>query len=201
MRAIHTQSLVITAIFVKVTLSDPKCTYPDDSETLMDWFSCGLDDSAWYGITKNKYTFAGAVDTCDSVGGELVYINSKTIDQCSFYATSLSGLYNDFILYSGRYFAALDEWAWCPEYLPGTQIEDGCQSKMEGYLNWMEADRSEGDCMGGLINGGFGSTFYDYGWVKRSCSYLDNQKVHGLCRLDCGDIEPNVAQSLMYSRF
>merc|ERR1719461_230526 len=163
----------------------PSCQPPQGSDSLISWKSCGLDKNAWYGITKYSQTVAGAVDTCKSVGGELVYIENETTDQCSYYAMSLSGLTNELVIFSGRYFVALNNWAWCPAYKPGTQIEEGCVGVIDegSYQNWSN-DGSQGDCMGGLIYGG-ASSFYDYGWEKRSCGLIDSERLKALCRLDC----------------
>ena len=163
--------------------TSPSCQPPQNSDSLISWTSCGIDKNAWYGVTKNTQTLGASVSVCESVGGELVYIKDQDTDMCSYYAMSLSGIQNELVLFSGRYFVAFDEWAWCPNYTPGTQIEDGCIGKIEGYENWAN-DGSQGDCMGGLIYGNSAS-FYDYGWEKRNCGLMDQERVKALCRLDC----------------
>ena len=64
----------------KITLSEPSCRAPESKDTPIDWFSCGLDQNVWYGITKNSYNFTGAFSTCAAFGGELAVINSEEVD-------------------------------------------------------------------------------------------------------------------------
>ena len=69
--------------------STPSCQPPQNSDSLISWNSCGIDKNAWYGLTKNSQTVAASVAVCDSVGGELVYIQDQDTDICSYYAMSL----------------------------------------------------------------------------------------------------------------
>ena len=125
----------------------PSCQVSESSNSLISWYSCGIDKNAWYGITRNTHTVAASISVCESVGGELVYINDQDTDMCSYYAMNLDGIKNELVIFSGRYFVAFNKWAWCPKYTPGTQIEDGCIEQIEGYENWVN-DGSQGDCMG-----------------------------------------------------
>ena len=93
------------------------------------------------------------------------------IDACAFDAIESAEVFNEMILFSGRYFSTFSDWAWCPD--------DKCDIAMD-YQNWRNDSTSSGNCMGAYLND---NVFGDYGWIKRDCS---ETLVRVLCRLDCG---------------
>ena len=128
----------------------PSCDKPDDSN--VNWFSCGLDSSKWYGITKKKLNVTEAQHVCQAANSKLLYIENEADDICAYYAMTLSQKDDALVLFSGRYFSAVDEWGWCPDYSRGTSLEDGCVGMISNYENWISSADLEGDCMGGFID-------------------------------------------------
>ena len=92
------------------------------------------------------------------------------IDACAFDAIESADVFDEMVLFSGRYFSTFNDWAWCPD--------DKCDIAMD-YQNWRNDSTSSGNCMGAYLND---NVFGDYGWVKRDCS---DTLVRVLCRLDC----------------
>merc|ERR1719500_489487 len=205
--------LIHLVVFVKGIFGlSPPCSTPVNSNSVVSWQSCGLDKDAWYGITKTPVNVNEAVSTCKSIGADLIYITSEQTDICAYYSLVLNRMENQFVVYSGRYFSAVDSWAWCPRYVYGTPIEEGCISVISGYENWLNNDDSLGNCMGGLIDGS-NQEFGDYGWIQRDCDYINRNPAFALCRYECGSevvtteqplttVQPELpSQHLMYTMY
>ena len=94
------------------------------------------------------------------------------IDACAFDAVETAELFDEMVLFSGRYFSTFNDWAWCPS--------DKCDIAMD-YQNWRNDSSSSGNCMGAYLKD---NVFADYGWIRRDCS---ETLARVMCRLDCSD--------------
>ena len=93
-----------------------------------------------------------AQHVCQAANSKLLYIENEADDICAYYAMTLSQKDDALVLFSGRYFSAVDEWGWCPNYSRGTSLEDGCVGMISNYENWISSADLEGNCMGGFID-------------------------------------------------
>ena len=84
---IHKNFVLVFASVIKFTNSiNPKvlesrtssCSKPDGSE--ISWYSCGLNNDAWYGITKQPVSVSEAQQVCSNAGGELFYTEDENSD-------------------------------------------------------------------------------------------------------------------------
>ena len=53
--------VILVIISVKYAFTKPSCHTPENSDYIIDWFSCGLDSTSWYGVTKTTNTFSDSV--------------------------------------------------------------------------------------------------------------------------------------------
>lgn len=91
---------------------------------------------------------------------------------------------NQFVLYGGRYFEAIDTWAWCPSYSYGSKIEETCTGVIN-YQNWLDHVSSVGNCMGGIINGTVSTNYNNYGWIQRDQNFINENSVYAMCKYNC----------------
>ena len=112
-----TFSIVILNFSSTLILSEPICQPPEESLDYIKWNDCEprLDSLAWYGITKDKYTFRQASQLCQKYNGTLLMAVNEFIDKCAYFTMSLNNVWDEMVLYSGV-LNCESGWEWCPYY-------------------------------------------------------------------------------------
>ena len=149
---------------------------------LINWNSCtpNNDGDSYYGISIDNYHFESAVELCQCVGGELVSIHNTFIDSCAKDTINYQNVFEELVLYSGRYVEANSRWEWCP--FSNLELSTTCEYAFGAFANSVLNFRTPGQCMGGYsINSN------DYGWIESGCHELQSNKVKVMCRLSCTD--------------
>ena len=179
-----------TPLLAVSALSAPTCEQPGDKnvENGMSWYSCPLDDNAWYGISLGS-TFDRdyAVQSCNSFeGGELISIRNEDMDQCAFYSMRLAGNNVKTSIWQSLFYTTVpigieeqeDRYRYC---VNGTDFLMGeCYNDVVEYTNWV--DNYSGDNCAGLTLNGM-NFVNDYGWDRENCA----SRHHFMCRVDCGE--------------
>merc|ERR1712166_1651167 len=188
--------LIIGSLFVGVVfcaqpphsktddLTGPSCTPSDAAKAAATWNRCpfGQDPNAWYGLTNTAVDYIEAARQCASYGGELLSASDQVFDFCAISTIDQNMVFDEMVLYSGRWNFGLSSWAWC--------YGDRCDSVFD-YTNWGNSSSLVGNCMGGYLEDyvADGSVLgvNGYGWVNRDCR---ETLVRALCRLDCDSVAP-----------
>jgi len=175
-----------TPLLAVSALSAPTCEQPGDKnvENGMSWYSCPLDDNAWYGLSLGS-TFDRnyAIQSCNSFeGGELISIRNEDMDQCAFYSMRLMGDKIKTSIWQSLFYASQQEkYLYC---VNGTDVLMGeCYGDDVEYTNWTSDEwDTENDCATTRLSGvGFTD---DYSWVKENCA----ARHQFMCRVDCGEL-------------
>ena len=160
--------------FIKSSFPIKSCSPP--SNPYIKWQSSNSNSNIFYGITEKTYSFRNAVNFCDSLSSKLISITDQNVDENAQSLINSQSVKDELVLYSGRYFKAVDTWLWCPD--------EYCEDVFN-YTNWLDNDTDEGNCMGGYSDG------ENYGWIKRDC---ETTKSLAMCVFDCENSpkEPDV---------
>ena len=177
-----------TPLLAVSALSAPTCEQPGDKnvENGMSWYSCPLDDNAWYGLSLGS-TFDRnyAIQSCNSFeGGELISIRNEDMDQCAFYSMRLMGDKIKTSVWQSLFYASQqDKYLYC---VNGTDVLMGeCYGDNVEYTNWKSDEANTGnDCATSRLSGaGFTD---DYSWEKENCA----ARHQFMCRVDCDSTTP-----------
>lgn len=86
--------VIIFSLLLKTLAQKISCPAPLCDNCGVNWYSCGLDDDSWYGITKIPTNIKGAQSICQSFNSELISIESENTDICAYYSLILNGNVN-----------------------------------------------------------------------------------------------------------
>jgi len=176
-------------------LAEPTCKQPGSRnvEGGMSWYSCPLDDNAWYGVSLGStFDRPYAVESCNSFeGGELMSIRNQDIDQCAFYSLKLMNMYES-VWQSLYYSNPLEKYLYC---VNGTDVLlNECYDDDVSYTNWSDEVDAGNECATARL---LGKGFTDYSWKKENCGYRN----HFMCRVDCEKPTNSMTgQFLMYTK-
>lgn len=173
--------ILLSLPLILVKGDGPWCDPPGsgDVDGGMSWYSCQLDENAWYGISKyDTFDRDNAVKYCNSFeGAELISITSEEIDMCTYYTMRLSGLDSYTRVWNSMFKTPQNNYLWCPN---GTDVLLGqCYNDEITYTNFI-AEEPGYNCGSTRISGN--SFEKDYGWINESCDKRANRFI---CRLDC----------------